>query len=404
MAPALVRPLPFLVPTYGHGLRGREALALGLLVNDLLSSDRNDGLPESERIPRSRMLSPAEVAEQLPGVPGRGLSGGALWTDAQLLSSERLLLALLHAASDAGAALANAVEVVGLARGGSRVTGAFVKDHVGGAELQLRARVVVNAAGPGAVGLLRRASLERPRVPLLRAWNFVLNRPLASSRAVGAKSGGRYLFLVPWRGRAIVGTDYESADGPGDPQRQERFLGEVQKAFPWAGVRAEDVALVHSGLVPGAGGADGLWSHSLIADHEAQDGLAGLVTVVGAKYTTARAVAEKAVDLASRRLGRPVAACRTAVTPLPKARLQEGPLEQQVVVAIRDEMALTLADVVMRRTELACAGPPAAADVDGVVAVMAREQGWSGERAQAERGGLEQALRAHAPRLLYNPR
>lgn len=404
IAPSLVRPLSFLVPTYGHGLRGKAAFTLGLLLNDLLASDRNDGLPEADRIPRSRMLSPAEVCEQVPGVPRQGLSGGALWTDAQVQGSERLLLAFLHAASDAGAAIANAVEVTALTRDGSRVSGASAKDHEGGGEITLRARVVLNAAGPGAAGLLRRAGLERPRIPLLRAWNFVLRRPVASRLAVGAGSGGRYLFLVPWRDRSIVGTDYESAEGPGDPQRQQRFLDDVRQAFPWAGISAEDVALVHAGLVPGAGGADGLWSHSLLVDHEAEDGLQGLVSVVGAKYTAARAAAEKAVDLAFRRLAFAAPPCRTADTPLPKARLPGGPLDQQVLAAVREEMALTLADVVMRRTTLAAAGPPAEAEVVSVLAVMAREKGWGEDRAGAERIGLEQTLRAHAPRLLYNPR
>lgn len=404
IAPLLVRPLSFLVPTYGHGLRGKEAFTLGLLLNDLLASDRNAGLPEPDRIPRSRMLSPAEVCEQVPGVPRQGLSGGALWTDAQVQSSERLLLAFLHAASDAGAAIANAVEVTALTRDASRVSGASARDHEGGGELSLRARVVLNAAGPGASGLLRRAGLKRPPVPLLRAWNFVLSRAAVQRLAVGGNSNGRYLFLVPWRDRSIVGTDYESADGPGDPQRQQRFLDDVRQAFPWAGICAEDVALVHAGLVPGAGGADGLWSHSLLVDHEAEDGLAGLVTVVGAKYTAARAAGEKAVDLAFRRLGRPAPPCRTADTPLPEARLPEGPLDQQVLAAVRDELALTLADVVMRRTVLAAAGPPAEAEVESVLAVMAREKGWGEDRAAAERAGLEQALRSHAPRLLYNPR
>jgi glycerol-3-phosphate dehydrogenase len=350
------------------------------------------------------MLSPAEVCEEVTGLSKEGLSGGALWNDAQAQSSERLLLAFLHAASDAGAAIANAVEVSALTRDGSRVTGVLAKDHDGAQDITLRARIVLNAAGPGASGLLRRAGLERPRIPLLRAWNFVLNRPVVSRSAVGATSGGRYLFLVPWRERAIVGTDYESADGPGDPRRQQRFLDEVQKAFPWAGIRAEDVALVHAGLVPGARGAEGLWSRSLIVDHEAPDGLAGLVSVVGAKYTTARAVAEKATSLAFRRLGRSAPSCRTAVTPLPQARLPEGPLEQQVVAAVREEMALTLADVVMRRTELAAAGPPAEAEVEKALAIMTREKSWDEDRGAVERARLAQALRAHVPRLLYNPR
>lgn len=402
IAPLLVRPLPFLVPTYGHGLHGREAMAAGLLLNDLLASDRNDGLPEADRIDNGRMLSPAEVRERVLGLAEAGLTGGALWTDAQAVSSERLLLAFLHAASDAGAALANAVEVTELTRDGARVSGVRATDHASGAEITIRSRIVLNAAGPGVTGLLRRAGLERLRIPLLRAWNFVLKRPVVSRVAVGAKSGDRHLFLVPWRDRAIVGTDYEPAESPGDPQRQQRFLDDVREAFPWAGITAEDVAFVHAGVVPGEGGADGLWSHSLVVDHDAEDGLPGLVSVVGAKYTTARSVAQKAVELVFRRLGRAAPPCRTAETSLPKAHLLAGPLEQQVREAVREEMALSLADVVLRRTELGAAGSPPQAEVDTVEAVMTRELGWNGDSLEAERTGLRDALRAHAPLLLYN--
>jgi glycerol-3-phosphate dehydrogenase len=378
-------------------------MAAGLLMSDLLGADRNQGLPEPDRIPRSRMLSPAEVREQVPGLDGGGLSGGALWTDAQVQNSERLLLAFLHAAADAGAVIANAVELSGLTRSGSRVTGATARDHESGDELSLRARVVLNCAGPGAAGLLRRAGIDRPRVPLLRAWNFVLRREVVKQRALGGRGDGRYLFLVPWRGVSIVGTEYESAEAPGDPSRQQRFLEAVQRAFPWAGLTPEDVSLLHAGFVPGERDAAGLWSHSLLIDHEREHAAPGLISAVGAKYTSARAVAEQAVDLAFRRLGREVPACRTATTSLPRARPAEGTLEQQVEVALRDEMALTLADVVLRRTELASAAAPGA-EVETVLAVMARERGWTAERAADEREGLAQAMRSHAPTLLYNPR
>lgn len=399
IAPALVRPQPFLVPAYGHGPRGALALGVGVWLFDRLAWDRNRGLGDTEHIPGSRMLSPAEVCARVPGVAQAGLTGGALWSDAQALNSERLLLAFLHAASDAGALLANAAEVTGLERAGARIVGARVRDHESGDELVVRARSVLNAAGPGVDGVLRRAGIERPRVPLLRASNLVLRRPPPAALAVGAQAGGRYLFLVPWRGRAIVGTDYEAADRPGDPERQRRFLADAQAAFPWAGLEAADVVFVHMGLVPGCGGAPGLWSHSRVIDHEREDRVAGLVSVVGAKYTTARSVAERALDLVCARLGRAAAACRTALTPLPRAVPAQGSLEEQVAVAVREEMALHLSDVVLRRSELFALGPPRADDIQRAAVTMSRELGWDADRSEAERATLAHALRAHEPRL-----
>jgi glycerol-3-phosphate dehydrogenase len=114
-------------------------------------------------------------------------------------------------------------------------------------------------------------------------------------------------------------------------------------------------------------------------------------------------VAERAVSLAFRSLGRAAPACRTAETPLAWARPADGSLERQVETAVRDEMALTLADVVLRRTPLAGAGA-AGGELETALAVTARERGWSRERAEEERDALAHALRAHTPSLLYNPR
>jgi len=387
IAPALVRPLPFLVPAYGHGLKGREALAVAVRLNDLLSRDRNDGLREDRRLPGGRVLSRAQMLHLVPGLPREGLAGGIEWTDAQVESSERLLLGFLHAAASAGAVLANRSEVVGLVRSGTRVAGARVRDVESGDELQVRARLVLNATGPGTDRLLEMAGVPSRRIPWLGAWNLVLRRAVVSEHAVGASDEGRFLFLVPWRDRSIVGTGYAA---PAETEARIRaFRGDAARAFPWAGLEDPDVALVHRGLVPGRrGGA--LWSRSRLFDHEAEDRVAGLVTMVGVKYTSARGMAEKAVDLALRRLGRRAPPCRTDVTELPAARPLEGTLAERTRAAVRNEMARTLADAVLRRLDLGTGGRPEDAELDLVAATLAGELGWSPERAREERRSLEE--------------
>ena len=389
IAPDIVRPLAFLVPTYGHGLEGRGALALVLLANDWLTPDRNQGLPPERQIGRGRVLSAREVRELVPGLPDRGLTGGAVWTDAQVTSSERLLLGLLHAAAAGGAALANHAEAVGLLRCGPRIAGARVRDREGGSELEVRARVVVNAAGPGMHAILCLAGIAHPPPPLLEAMNLVLRRRLLATHALGARSDGRYLFLVPWRDRTIVGTAYAPA---GEPLRAADFLAEVSRAYPWAGLGSEDIALVHRGRVPGHR-ADALQDRPLILDHETDDGVAGLISVLGVKYTTARGVAERVLDLAVSRLSRRVSRCRTAETPLPEARPLDGSLEEQARCAVREEMALHLADAVLRRLDLGSAGPPDPAALDAVARGMAEELAWSEGRVADERRALAEVYR-----------
>ena len=387
IAPALVRPLPFLVPTHGHGRRGREALGIALRACDALTSNRNRGLDATHSIPRSRLLSPAEAIERIPGLSAHGLTGAALWSDAQVASSERLVLAFLHSAAAEGAVVANYVAASVLTRDASgRVTGAECLDALGGGIVPLRARVTINAAGPGIDAVLTSSRVPPLSVPLLRAWNLVLRRSVIPDAAVGGHLDGRFLFLVPWLGRTIVGTGYEDPSAPSGGVRA--FLAVATRAFPWAGITAEDVALVHEGLVPGRGDAGGLWTGHRIRDH-ARDGAPGLISALGVKFTGARALAEAAVDLAIRASGRPKVGSRTDTVALHHATAAVGALGDAARTAVREEMAVHLADAVLRRLDLGTAGPPAPEDVATVLAVMAAAHGWDGAARARETADLD---------------
>jgi glycerol-3-phosphate dehydrogenase len=401
LAPEIVRPLAFLVPVYGHGPRGREALAVGLRAFDLLTRDLGRGLPPERRLPSSRMLGPAEVRARLPLLPARGLTGGALWYDAQVASSERLLVGLLRAAADEGAQLANYAPVTGLLREGSRVRGARAVDAETGQPFEVHARAVVSAAGAGYAALVRMAGIAREEPPLVEAMNLVLSRPVVREAAVGARAEGRFLFLVPWRDRAIVGTEYS------DPQtaiggRAAAFLELARRAFPWADLRDGDVSLVHRGMVPGRSGTRLMTRHRIV-DHEREDGTSGFISILSVKYTTARAAAEEAVDLALRRLGGAAERGRAEGSGLPWARLLDGPLEARARQAARDEMALHVGDAVLRRLDLGTAGPPPLDEVETVAASLAAELGWSADRRASETRAFWDEMGDSAPAAFAGP-
>ncbi len=393
IAPELVRPLPFVVPVYGHGPKGREAFAAALRLYAWLSRDCSDGLREDRRVPAGRLLSPDELRERVPGATPDGLTGGALWWDAQVVSSERLTVAFVRAAADAGAVVANHAEAVSLLRDADRVCGARVRDALTGADLEVRARLVLNAAGPGVDDVLRRGGIRRPPIPMLRAFNLVLKRPVVSWEGVGGTADGRFLFLLPWRDRTLLGTDYAPADTLAGPTDVERILAKGVRAFPWAPLRRSDVALVHRGHVPAEREAGRLLTRQLVVDHARADGVAGIVSMVGVKYTTARAVAEQSVDLVVARLGARTAPCRTSETPLAHARPLEGGLAERVRIAVADEMAYTLNDAMLRRLDLGTAGPPEAGEVEVVAGVMAAELGWSAARQAEEMRALLETYR-----------
>jgi len=253
---------------------------------------------------------------------------------------------------------------------------------------------VVGAAGAAAAAVAAHAGIALESPPWLEAMNLVLARPAVREVAVGGEADGRLLFLVPWNGRAMVGTEYGGAAEARDaPAWAAAFLARARQAFPWAELRDEDVALVHRGRVPGRS-AHALMTRHRVIDHQAAHGVAGLVSIVSAKFTTARAAAEDAIDLALRHLGRAPVPCRTAVTALPSARPLAGDLAAQARAAVRDEMALHLADAVMRRLDLGTAGPPDHAALDAVAAALGAELGWSTQRLAEERTAL---LRSLAP-------
>jgi glycerol-3-phosphate dehydrogenase len=263
-----------------------------------------------------------------------------------------------------------------------------VHDREGSGAIELRSRLVLNASGPWAEALVAGAGIAAKPTPRLRAVNLVLRKALVSAQALGGRGDGRYVFLVPWRGRSIVGTGYEAAEQASDDGGIGAFLAEARRAFPWAGLERLEVVLAHRGLVPGRGGAAGLLTRGRLVDHESADGLPGLISIQSVKYTTARASAEAAVDLVLRRLSRPAPPSRTAITPLGHARPLAGPLAEQARAAAREEMALHLTDAVLRRLDLGTAGPPAPEDVHIVSEAMASELGWDAARVEREKAAL----------------
>ena len=342
IAPHLVDPLPVVMPTYGHGMRSRAVLRAALAVSDVVAFDRNHGLAPALRFPRGRVLTRAECVSYVPELADRRLTGGVLWHDAQMYSAERLVLEVVLAASEAGAVVANYVDVTGplVHEAGGRIARVAAADRVGAGRLEIRARAIVNAAGSAstvlAERLLDRRTGARPRyvaainvmLPSLgHAVAFALGaRPRDAAREADTH-GGRNLFIVPWRGRTVMGTGYFSYEGDPssfaiDERHATAFLEEVNRAWPGAPIVRDAAVLVHGGLLPLSSGARAdtltLERRQGIIDHSA-NGAPALITAVSVRFTTARRLAERLVNLVARKLDRRVAACRTASTPLPGA-------------------------------------------------------------------------------------
>lgn len=333
IAPHLVHPLPVFLPTYGYGLKGRPALAMALAVNDLISADRNWRLADPDQhIPNGLTMGRSACLERLPDLPTGGLTGAAQFCDAQVYNSERLTVAFLRSAAEAGACLANYVAATGFLREGDRVAGIVARDVQSGEILEIRAKIVLNTSGAWVDRVLAfpNGPAARTGTGLAKAINLV-TRPLfpgefGQTFAVGlaSKDASRFYFVSPWRGLSMVGTAYSPYEG--DPDAFEVTEGEIQaflddfnRAYPAAALTRDDVRLVHGGLLPRTGidpsGEPELASHYRLRDHAA-DGAPGLWTLLGVKYTTARDVAAKAIDRALKASGDRLPPSVSAQTPL----------------------------------------------------------------------------------------
>ena len=461
IAPHLVRPLPFLVPTYRSLVQSQLIMWIALKLNDLISLDRNRGLEPQRIIPRGRVISREKCLRLCPGLDHPDLTGGALFFDGQLLNSDRLTLSILLSSAKAGADLANYVQVIRFLRQGDAVTGAQVRDVLTGDVLDVRAKMVVNCSGPWMHDMfqLLEISCHRPRPNLLKAVVLVA-RPIVHNIAIGVPcrspsrdadaiidKGHQYFFITPWRNKSLIGTFQCNYEGtPDDFKVTEKdihdFIKEINAAFPAAAIKRDDVSFTYGGLVPGTearsnGGGVQLAKEYRLHDHEREDGVRGLISVLGVKYTTAREVAERTVDLVLRRLEKQAVKCQTGVIPVVDGPVdcrerigcqevrnhsaglseetlghltdtygrgyrkilrycEEDPewskpvlpgspvMRAEILHAVREEMAQKLADTILRRTELGTADYPGTSCLMDCAAIMGEALGWSERRIRAE--------------------
>jgi len=298
-APHLAQPLGFVVPAYRWW--ERSWYGLGLNAYDLLAGRAGLG--------RTRILSPQQTLQRVPGARRAGLRGGVAYWDGQF-DDARLALALARSAAQRGALLLNYCQVEDLHYSGGRVSGLQYRDTLRGVGGALRARCVVNATGVWVDALRTRDGAAHqalgghaiaPMVAPSQGVHLVVARDFLggdSALMVPATSDGRVLFAVPWLGKLILGTtDTPRADLASEPLPQAQeidfILRESARYLQRAPTRA-DVLSVWVGLRPlvRAPSDHGGATKGLSREHTVLVSRSGLVSVTGGKWTTYRAMAE----------------------------------------------------------------------------------------------------------------
>jgi glycerol-3-phosphate dehydrogenase len=340
LAPHLVRPLPFLVPVYRGASRGLIMVRIGLWFYDLLTPGTG--------AERSRLLRPVDALSLEPGIRPEDLRGAGYYFDDLLLFPERMCLENALSAVRHGARAYNYCEVEEVSRGRRGPDGVRVRDLLTGHLHAVRASVIVNCAGPWADRLRELAGLAGARPRVLRTTKGIhCLLPRMTERAVYLSTrDDRMIFVIPWREFSLVGTT--DTDFEGDPDRLwatraevTYLLGEVAKVLPDRRVALENVAYTYAGVRPlsfeGAATASRVSrEHKVIP--EGPDGR--FLSVTGTKLTCFRSLAEDVGDRVMRLLGRATPS-RTARLSLDGVDDEAGKVEARAWMDVSGEMAAT---------------------------------------------------------------
>jgi glycerol-3-phosphate dehydrogenase len=449
LAPHLVRPLQFVVPAFG-GAHPDRLTGIGLNMYDVMVASSRRGRRRGARRgltdngasdwspARHRLISGEAVAELLPAIAARAPTGGYLFYDCQT-DDVRLVLTVIGEAERFGAICAGRLRVTELRRAGDGVTAVTVLDRLSDRSFVIRAERVVNATGVWADRIEPHSEAEFPRIAPSRGTHVTLDvadLPLRAG-AIVPVGDGRSIFAAPWLGRILVGTTDNHYDGDVDHVRPSEsdvaYLLAAVNEFFGVELHERDVTGAYAGVRPLISSRDGRKSVDISRRAQLYEASSGLLTITGGKLTTWRRMAKLAVDRIVERDGRD-APCRTHEIPLgapiDPAELTRVPgvapsayaalagryghaavavlktaaaapewaapivdgfpdLLAEAPFSVRHEQAVTVGDVLLRRTRLGLLAARVLCDPDAdgpwrVARAMGAELGWDEARVAAE--------------------
>ncbi len=447
IAPNFVYPVPIMFTNPS------TVMKIGLFLYDVLAFDKGFTWDRRKKIPNHRSISREKVIAGEPNAKREGLRGAGIYYDCINICPERLTLAFVNSAVHYGADVSNYTKAEDFIIEGGRVSGVIVRDLASGAASTIRGACVVNCSGPWADEVLGLAKKGGAGFTIRRSEGIhLIVKKRTRTHAVGTMTGSTHFFLIPWRNHSLIGTTDKEYHGEPDGYRVtrksiEELLDTVNADFGNSDpIRYEDVLFAYGGLRPllGAKGED---IHTTTRKYEIHDhageGLPGLITAEGGKYTTSRNLAQNVLSAAVPVLGRKIGTCVTDRRRLVGCdiddmegfidRIQnenrdfspatveylgrhygtdythvlemarrdaalaetvndDGEILAQVLYGFEREMALTLKDILFRRTGIGTLGHPGDAVVQKVADIAEKARGWTGERKQTEVREAERAF------------
>jgi glycerol-3-phosphate dehydrogenase len=375
-APHLTRKQSFIVPAYGRW--DRAFYGIGLKLYDALAGRFSLG--------PSKLISRAEALIEIPTIESIGLRGGVQYFDGQF-DDARLAICLAQTLHRLGGTPANYMRAMRFVKQNGRIAAVIAQDAESGHELEIAARVIINATGVFTDDVRRLDDVSSSRlVTASQGAHIVVERsflPGESALMVPKTEDGRVLFAIPWHGRAVIGTtDTPVTETPLEPRpfaQEIEFLLKHAARYLAKAPTSADILSTFAGLRPLVKAGAGRNTARLSRDHTIVISDSGLVTITGGKWTTYRKMGEDVVNAAVSVGGMELRPSRTRELQLDGAESEAGAgkpglADEMVVAAVRQEMARNVEDVLARRTRtLFHDARGAIAMAPRVAALMARE-------------------------------
>jgi glycerol-3-phosphate dehydrogenase len=362
LAPHLVYPTPFLIPTLGEDRTDRR-YGVGLNMYDVMASTRF-GQSRRERHERERAeaywapdrhrtIPGEEVLELVPALEPRKPASAYLFYDCQT-DDVRLVLTILGEAERFGAVFVNDAEVTGLVEEDGKADGVQVTDRASGTGFEVRADNVVNATGVWADRIRPEEVVDEedvPRISPSRGTHVTLSLddlPVTRAACIVPAGESRTIFALPWYGRALVGTtdnDYEGDISHVEPSTDDiDYLLDAVNSYFETDLDRGGLTGAYAGVRPLIATGDPRKSVDISRKAELYETSSGMLTITGGKLTTWRRMAKQVVDRLVERDGRE-APCRTDDIPLGMPAdpehldLPEGVTDAQISEPVLEQLA-----------------------------------------------------------------
>src|SRR4051794_18171339 len=304
LAPHLVRPIPFLYPL--HHTWERPYVGAGVALYDAMALMGSRAGKYDMGVPRHKHLFRRQIARMAPDLRTDELTGAIRYYDCQV-DDARLVMTIARTAASYGAHIASRVKVTGFLREGDAVVGVRARDLENDVDLEVRARVVINAAGVWTDEIQEmvggRGALH---VEASKGIHLVVPRDrIRSETGFITKTEKSVLFVIPWGRHWIIGTtdtpwELDLAHPAASRADIDYVLGHVNKLLRTP-LDHDDVEGVYAGLRPLLKGEVEATS-KISREHTVVAPVPGLVMIAGGKLTTYRVMARDAVDVATRTL------------------------------------------------------------------------------------------------------